>query len=49
MIDRPLVLATRNRGKIAEFKTLFSGFPIEMKSLNDFGPIPEPCGGRKNL
>jgi len=41
MIDRPLVLATRNKGKIAEFKTLFSGFPIEMKSLNDFGPIPE--------
>ena len=40
MIDRPLVLATRNKGKIAEFKTLFSGFPIEMKSLNDFGPIP---------
>ncbi len=41
MIDRLLVLATRNEGKIAEFKTLFSGFPIEMKSLNDFGPIPE--------
>jgi XTP/dITP diphosphohydrolase len=41
MIDRPLVLATRNEGKIAEFKTLFSGFPIEMKSLNDFGPTPE--------
>jgi len=40
MINRPLVLATRNKGKIAEFKTLFSGFPIEMKSLNDFGPIP---------
>jgi len=41
MIDRPLVLATRNEGKIAEFKTLFSGFQIEMKSLNDFGPIPD--------
>jgi len=41
MINRPLVLATRNKGKISEFKTLFSGFPIEMKSLNDFGPIPE--------
>ena len=40
MINRPLVLATRNKGKIAKFKTLFSGFPIEMKSLNDFGPIP---------
>ncbi len=41
MIDRPLVLATRNRGKIAEFKTLLSGFPVDIKSLNDFGPIPE--------
>jgi len=41
MIDRPLVIATRNEGKIAEFRTLFSGFPIEMKSLNDFGPIPD--------
>jgi XTP/dITP diphosphohydrolase len=42
MIDRPLVIATRNKGKIEEFKSLFSGFPISMKSLNDFGPIPEP-------
>jgi len=41
MIDRPVVLATRNSGKIAEFKTLFSGTPVQMKSLNDFGPIPE--------
>jgi len=41
MIDRPVVLATRNSGKIAEFKTLFSGFPVQIKSLNDFGPIPE--------
>jgi XTP/dITP diphosphohydrolase len=42
MIDRPLVIASRNKGKIEEFKTLFSGFPINVKSLNDFGPIPEP-------
>jgi len=41
MIDRPVVLATRNSGKIAEFKTLFSGFPVQIKSLNDFGSIPE--------
>jgi len=41
MIGRPLVLATRNSGKIAEFKTLLSGFPLELKSLKDFGPIPE--------
>jgi XTP/dITP diphosphohydrolase len=42
MIDRPLVIASRNRGKIEEFKSLLSGFPIDIKSLNDFGPIPEP-------
>ena len=49
MIDRPLVLATRNRGKIAEFKTLFSGFPIDVKSLNDFGPTPEPLEDGKTF
>jgi XTP/dITP diphosphohydrolase len=49
MMNRPLVLATRNEGKIAEFKTLFSGFPIEMKSLNDFGPIPEPVEDGKTF
>jgi len=41
MLARPLVLATRNSGKIAEFKALVSGFPLDIKSLNDFGPIPE--------
>ena len=40
MLDRPLVLATHNQGKIAEFKELLSGFPVEIKSLKDFGPIP---------
>jgi XTP/dITP diphosphohydrolase len=40
MIDRPLVLATRNKGKISEFKALISEFRIEMKSLKDFGHIP---------
>ncbi len=36
----PLVLATRNEGKIAEFKSLFADFDIEIKGLKDFGPIP---------
>ena len=40
MLEKPLVLATRNQGKIEEFKKLLSGFPIEIKSLQDFGPIP---------
>jgi XTP/dITP diphosphohydrolase len=39
-LDRPIVLATRNRGKISEFKRLLTGFPVEVKSLEDFGPIP---------
>lgn len=39
MLEKPLVLATRNQGKISEFKKLFSDFPIEIKSLQDFGPI----------
>jgi XTP/dITP diphosphohydrolase len=40
MVDKPLVLATRNQGKISEFKVLLSNFDIEIRSLNDFGPIP---------
>ena len=49
MIDRPLVIATRNKGKIEELKSLFSGFPISLKSLNDFGPIPEPVEDGKTF
>ena len=41
MLDRPLVLATRNQGKILELKELLSGFDVTVKSLNDFGPIPQ--------
>ena len=40
-IDRPLVLATRNEGKLAEFRHLAADFGVEIKSLKDFGPIPE--------
>jgi len=36
-----LIIATRNQGKAAEITELLSGFPISIKSLNDFGPIPE--------
>ncbi len=39
MLEKPLVLATRNQGKISEFKKLLSDFPIEIKNLQDFGPI----------
>lgn len=40
MSNIPIVLATRNKGKIKEIIELFSGFDINIKSLNDFGPIP---------
>jgi XTP/dITP diphosphohydrolase len=40
-LNRPLVLATRNKGKINEFGRLAADFGIELRSLADFGPIPE--------
>ena len=40
ILERPLVLATRNEGKISEFKDLIADCGIEIKSLKDFGPIP---------
>lgn len=36
-----LVLATRNRGKSREIRSYLEGCPVEIKDLNDFGPIPE--------
>ncbi len=36
----PLVIATGNPGKITEIQELLTGFPIEIKNLDDFGPIP---------
>lgn len=38
---RVVVLATRNAGKMRELQQLLQDFPIELKNLNDFGPIPE--------
>ncbi|PID73695.1 MAG: Non-canonical purine NTP pyrophosphatase [Desulfobacterales bacterium] len=35
-----LVLATTNPGKTAEIRELLEDFPIDIKNLNDFGPIP---------
>ncbi len=36
-----LVLATRNAGKTREIQELFRNFPVNIKNLQDFGPIPE--------
>ncbi|MBN2060306.1 MAG: XTP/dITP diphosphatase [Deltaproteobacteria bacterium] len=41
MDHRILVLATRNKGKLLELKKLLSSYPVHIKSLDDFGPIPE--------
>jgi XTP/dITP diphosphohydrolase len=42
-MEQPLVLviATRNAGKTSEIRSLLADFPIEIRNLNDFGPIPE--------
>ncbi|MFH1242843.1 MAG: XTP/dITP diphosphatase [Pseudomonadota bacterium] len=39
--NKPLVLATQNEGKIAEFRGLLVDFDVEIRSLKDFGPIPQ--------
>lgn len=38
---RILVIATRNQGKTAEIRDILRDFPVEIKNLDDFGPIPE--------
>lgn len=36
-----IVLATTNKNKIIEFKEMVKGLPVEIRSVGDFGPIPE--------
>lgn len=36
-----LVIATRNKNKLREFQEILKGTDIEVKCLDDFGPIPE--------
>lgn len=36
-----LVIATRNPGKTAEIRQMLEGYPVTVKNLEDFGPIPE--------
>jgi XTP/dITP diphosphohydrolase len=38
--EMTLVIATGNPGKTAEIRDLLEGFPINIKNLSDFGPIP---------
>jgi XTP/dITP diphosphohydrolase len=36
-----LVIATRNKNKLREFREVFKDLHIEVRSLDDFGPTPE--------
>jgi XTP/dITP diphosphohydrolase len=36
-----IVLATRNEGKVKELREVLKDFPIDLRGLNDFGPIAE--------
>ncbi|MFW6081829.1 MAG: non-canonical purine NTP pyrophosphatase, partial [Desulfosalsimonas sp.] len=38
---KTLVIATRNRGKTSEIRQMLAEYPVIIKDLNDFGPIPE--------
>jgi XTP/dITP diphosphohydrolase len=40
-MKQTVVLATRNQGKIREFRHILQDSDIELKSLADFGPLPE--------
>ncbi len=35
-----LVIATRNKGKVHEIRDFLHGFPVDIRDLDDFGPIP---------
>jgi len=36
-----IVIATRNKGKTVEIREMLKDFPVNIKNLYDFGPIPE--------
>jgi XTP/dITP diphosphohydrolase len=42
-VIKELVIATRNMGKLEEFKVLMKDLPVEIKCLEDFGEIEEPA------
>ncbi|MDF1590917.1 MAG: XTP/dITP diphosphatase [Desulfobacterales bacterium] len=36
-----IVIASRNKGKKVEIQELLNDFPVNIKTLDDFGPVPE--------
>ncbi len=41
-MSRILVLATSNKNKVREFCSILKDFPVELRAVSDFGPIPSP-------
>jgi len=41
-MDTILVLATGNKNKLKEIQALLGGSSIDIKTIKDFGPMPEP-------
>jgi XTP/dITP diphosphohydrolase len=41
MVDKELILATRNKHKVEEISNILKGFGIEIVSLDDFKNVPE--------
>jgi len=37
-----IVIATKNKNKLAEFKEILKGLDVEIRAVSDFGPLPEP-------
>ncbi|MBW1892272.1 MAG: XTP/dITP diphosphatase [Deltaproteobacteria bacterium] len=35
-----IIIATQNKGKTEEIREYLKGFPVDIKNLDDFGPIP---------
>lgn len=40
-MDNIIVLATNNKNKLKEIQEILKDFPVAIKSLSDFGPMPE--------
>ena len=40
-MDNIIVLATSNKNKLKEIQEILKDFPVAIKSLSDFGPMPE--------
>jgi len=44
-----IVIATKNKGKVEEIRELLHGYDVEVKTLDDFDPIPEVIENGKSF